>query len=204
MRTWFGCLLMCWIGALECGAQSTATAVPSELSSLAAGEAQRGVYVFYTQSFIDKESKRTSYRGSVYGAIQEFEVSGCALNIKTVIVDKFSGTVGRAPTGELQDTFHYSASLLLTPEIADSLSLLEARPAQLGRNTHSVCADAPSCEFTWLRIQAKRRVIHEISSVNDGQNFDGQVDHFILPLSSASIGRQLIEDIRTLARSGCQ
>jgi hypothetical protein len=176
----------------------------SDLSSLTAEEARRGVYVFYTQSFIDKDNQRASYRGSLYGAIQKFELNGCELKIETVIVDKFSGTVGRAPTGPLQDTYRYSASLSLTPEIAAAAVVLEARPAQLGRNTHSVCDENASCDLPWLRIQAKSPVIHEISSVNNARDFDGQVDHFVVPISAPGIGNRLIAQMQAIADSRCR
>jgi hypothetical protein len=176
----------------------------SDPASLTAEEALRGVYVFYTQSFIDKDNQRASYRGSVYGAIQKFELNGCELNIETVIVDKFSGTVGRAPTGPLQDTYRYSARLSLTPEIAAGAVVLEARPAQLGRNTHSVCDENASCGLPWIRLQAKRPVIHEISSLNNAQDFDGQVDHFVVPISAPAIGDRLIAQMQAIAESRCR
>jgi len=176
----------------------------ANLSTLAAEEARRGVFVFYTESFIDNDSQRASYRGSVYGAIQKFELDGCELKIETVIVDKFSGIVGRAPTGQLQDTYGYSASFLLTPEIAGAAAVLEARPAQIGRNTHSVCVENATCGFPWLRLQTRRPVIHEISRVNDAQSFDGQVDHFVIPVSSLAAGRQLIDELRAISDSRCR
>jgi|SRR5579863_4853444 len=205
MRAFHGYLLLLLaIGVNQARSQDQAGSRASVLSSLIAEESRRGVYVFYTQSFVDKENKRASYRGSVYGAVQEFELNGCELKIETVIVDKFSGTVGRAATGELQDTYRYSARLLLTPEITGSAEVLEARPAQLGRNTHSVCDENAGCSLPWIRIQAKRKVIREVSSVNDAQNYDGPVDRFVVPVSSARIGRQLIEALRASADSECQ
>lgn len=204
MRAFIGYALMLVAGVFPLVSQDEARSRPADLSSLAAEEAQRGVYVFYTQSFIDKENQRTSYRGSVYGAIQKFELTGCELKIETVIVDKFSGMVGRASTGQLQDTYRSAVSLLLTPEIAGSAGVMEARPAQLGRNTHSVCDENASCSFPWLRIQAGRPVMHQISSVNEARNFEGQVDHFVAPISSLAIGRELIEALRARSDSRCR
>ena len=201
MRVLTACLML-----LVIAAQGWSQSVPtsSDLAALAAEEAKRGVYVFYTQSFVDKENKRASYRGSVYGAIQKLEVNRCELHIEAMIVDKFAGTVGRAPTGELQDIYRYSATFVLTPEIAHGVSLIEARPAQLRDSTHSVCEQDLSCDFRWLRIRARQRVIHETSTVNDALDFDGQVDHFVVPISSADMGNRLIEQLQTIAGSHCR
>ena len=196
--------LLLWAGVVPLPSQDGVSSSRVDLSSLAANEARQGVYVFYTQSFIDKENQRASYRGSIYGAIQKLELDDCELKIETLIVDKFSGTVGRAPTGQLQDTYHYSARLLLTPEIVAGAAVVEARPVQLGSKTHSVCDENTSCGFPWLRIQAKSRVIHQISSVNDALDFEGQVDHFVIPISSLAIGRQLIDGLRAVADGQCR
>lgn len=208
MRTLFGCLLIIFAGvyggASQDGSQPVSAGAPSaELSSLVADEARRGIYVFYTQSFIDRENKRASYRGSVFGAIQKFELKGCELEIEATIVDKFSGTVGQEPTGPLQDTYRYAASLELTPEIAAGASLIEARPAQLGRSTHSVCDEVPSCSFRWLRFQTKQKIIRETSTMNDSIDFGGQVDHFVVPVSSSEMGKRIIEELGRIADSHC-
>jgi len=205
VRTLAGYVLFFMASAFQCGSQQgdQALSSSSELSSLAAEEGKRGVYVFYTESFFDKENKKASYRGSVYGAIQKFELKGCDLQIEATIVDKFAGTVGDRPTGQLQDTFRYSATLVLTPEIAAGLTLIEARPAELSHNTHAVCEENSSCTFPWLRIQAKQKVIREASTVNDTPSFTGQADHFVVPISSAEMGKRLIEQLRTIAGSRC-
>ncbi len=204
MRILTGCLLVL-IAVSHCRSQDHEQPVSasSDLASLVAEEAKRGVYVFYTQSFIDKENKRASYRGSVYGAIQSFELKDCALKIEAVIVDKFSGTVGQKPTGQLQDTYRYSASLLLTSEIASGATLVESRPAQLSHNAHSVCDEQGSCNFWWLRIGAKQKIIHEVSTVNDVRDFDARVDHFIVPITSQDAGNRVIERLRAIAAERC-
>ena len=174
------------------------------LLAIAAAEAKRGVYVFYTQSFIDTEDKRASYRGSLYGAMQDLKLNGCELKIETTIVDNFSGTVGNTPTGQLQDSYHYVATFLLSREIADALALVQAPPVQLGPKTHSVCDDNSSCAFPWLHIRANRKTIKQTAVVNGALNFDGQVDQVHIPLSSPAVGNQLIEQIRSIAESRCQ
>ena len=174
------------------------------LLAIATVEAKRGEYVFYAQSFIDTENKRASYRGSVYGAIQDLKLNGCELKIETTVVDNFSGTVGNTPTGKLQDSYHYVATLLLTREIADALALVQAPPVQLGPKTNSVCDNNSSCAFSWLQIRANRKTIKQTAVVNGSLNFDGQVGQFHIPLSSPAVGNQLIEQIRLIAESRCQ
>jgi hypothetical protein len=174
------------------------------LLAIAAAEAKRGVYVFYAQTFIDTENERASYRGSVYGAIQDLKLNGCELKIETTIVDNFSGMVGKVPTGKLQDSYQYVATFLLNREIADALTVVQARPAQLGPTTNSVCDDKSSCAFSWLHVQANRKTIKQTTLVNGSLNFEGQVVQFHIPLSSPAVGNQLIEQIRSIAESRCQ
>ena len=205
MQALVGYLLFVVVAVCECRSQTadSPSSGASDLSSLAAEEARKGVYVFYTQSFIDKENKRASYRGSIYGAIQKFELEGCELRIEAVVVDKFAGTVGKRPTGDLQDTYRYSAALTLTPDIAGNLALIESRPAQLGRSTHSECEGASSCRLPWLQIQSKRKVIMETSTVGDSPGFHGQVDNFVVPISSVEVGKRMIQALRGIADSHC-
>ncbi len=174
------------------------------LLAIVAAEAKRGVYVFYAQTFIDTENKRASYRGSVYGAIQDLKLNGCELKVETTIVDNFSGTVGKVPTGKLQDSYHYVATFLLDREMAEALTLVQARPAQLGPKTNSVCDDNSSCAFSWLHVQANLKTIKQTVVVNGSLNFEGQVGQFHIPLSSPAVGNQLIEQIRSIAESRCQ
>ena len=56
--------------------EPTSNSPEAALLVTAAAEAKRGVYVFYAQTFIDAENKRASYRGSVYGAIQDLKLNG--------------------------------------------------------------------------------------------------------------------------------
>jgi hypothetical protein len=191
-------------------AQRQTTSEPSgnspeaALLAIAAAEAKRGVFVFYSQTFIDTDNKKASYRGSVYGAIQDLKLNGCELKIETTIVDNFWGTVGKAPTGKLQDSYQYVATFLLNREIADALTLVQARPAQLGPKTNSVCDDNSSCAFSWLHVQTNRKTIKQTAVVNGSLNFEGEVGQFHIPLSSPAVGNQLIEQIRSIAESRCQ
>ena len=203
-----GCFLILLLTLPPSRSQSANEPGPSsaeaKLLDLAAAEAKRGVVVFYTQSFIDKENQRASYQGSVYAGIQEMKLNGDEVTIETLMVDKFSGTVGKAPTGAQQDSYVYSVTFVLTGEIARSLTLIQARPAPLGQHTNTICSDNPSCAFTWLRIEASRPVMKQITMLNGSLTYSGRVGHFLVPLSSRAAGNGLIEQICVAAERGSQ
>ncbi len=171
---------------------------------VAEAETKKGAYVFYTQHYIDKENQKAVYRGSVYGALKAFKLEGCSLKVDVVIVDKFSGTVGGKLTGDQADSQQYTFSLALTSEIAHALALIEARPAQLGGATNSVCAEKPSCAFTWLAIRTTGSSIKESRMTNEFVDFDGPADRFLIPVSSPEAGRQLIRQIQDFANAQCK
>lgn len=166
-------------------------------------EEKLGTYVFYSQSFIDKENEKATYRGSIYGAIKAFYVSACELRLDIALQDYFSGTVGKNETARLLDSTLYSVRFTLTREIANALTLSEARPIQLSENTNPTCSEKPSCNFTWLVVHAKRPVIRESRMTNGLVDFSGWTDHFQAPLSSAETGKQLIRKIQALADTQC-
>jgi hypothetical protein len=115
------------------------------------------------------------------------------------MVDKFSGTVGKAPTGAQQDSYLYSVTFVLTGEIARSLTLVQARPAPLGPHTNTICDANPSCAVNWLRIEESRPVMKQTTILNGSLTFSGRVDHFLVPLSSRAAGNGLIEQLRVVA-----
>jgi hypothetical protein len=181
-----------------------AAAAQRDLSLAAEAEAKKGAYVFYTQHYVDKENQKAFYRGSIYGSLKTFELDGCSLKIDVVIVDKFSGIVGGKQTGDLADSQHYTFSLALTSEIAHTLALIEARPAQLGRATNSVCAEKPSCAFTWMAVQAPGPAIKESRVTNEFVDYRGDAGRFLIPLSSPDAGKQLIRKIQDFADARCK
>jgi len=182
-----------------------ADGVSAERTLVAAieSEERNGVSVFYTQAFEDTENRRASYSGSIYGAINAIKVNECQMQIDFIVADSFSGAVGNRPTGHLQDSSSYSVTFSLTSEIADELRLMEARPIQLRLSTHSVCSERPSCSFTWLRIKTKSLEIKETRITNDAVDFQGTVDHILIPLSSADSGNQMIGLFRSFAKARC-
>jgi hypothetical protein len=167
-------------------------------------EERGGEYTLYTQSFVDKENQRVAYSGSVYGAIKDFSVDRCSISINTVLTDSFAGIVGKKQTGKLQDDSQFSIRLLLTRVIANRLGVVEARPVELASATNSVCTERPSCTFTWLRIQTGQPVIRETKLTNHLVVFDGTVDHFLLPVSSAQRAKEIIEKLQNFAYSDCR
>jgi hypothetical protein len=166
-------------------------------------EEKRGVSVLYTQGFVDAANQKTFYSGSIYGAINAIKVNECQMQLDFIVADSFSGVVGKRPTGHLQDSSSYSITFSLTIEIADNLRLIEARPIQLRLSTHAVCSDGSSCAFTWLQIKTKNLEIKETRITNDAVDFQGTVNHILIPLSSADSGNQLIGLFRSFAKTRC-
>jgi hypothetical protein len=181
-----------------------AAAAQRDLLLAAEAEARKGAYVFYTQHYIDKENQKAFYRGSVYGALKSFKLDGCSLKVDVVIVDRFSGVVGKKLTGDQADSQQYTFSLNLTSDIAGALALIEARPAQLGRATNSVCTEKPSCAFTWLAIRATGSSIKESRITNEFVDFEGRADRFLIPVSSPEAGGQLIGQMQAFANAQCR
>lgn len=169
----------------------------------ATSEEKTGEYIFYTQSFKDRDNDRASYRGSVYGVVRNVKLDGCTMTAEVLIADSFSAVVGKTKIDHQQDTYIYRASLVLTRELINGSAVMQARPVQLARSTHSQCEGDGSCAFTWLRLQAKRRVIKEISTINDMVDFEGMVDHVLMPLSSPAAGKEWITRMQALADSRC-
>jgi hypothetical protein len=180
------------------------SAAEKELRAEIETEERRGEYTFYTQSFVDKENQKVAYSGSVYGAIKDFAVDGCSISIDTVLIDSFAGIVGRKQTGRLEDDSRFSIRLLLTREIVDRLAVVEARPVELAHATNSVCTERSPCTFTWLRIQTRQPIIRETKSTNHLLVFDGTVDRFLLPVSSAQSAKEIIERLKNFAYADCR
>ncbi len=178
-------------------------APPTVLLNAAQDEEKRGAYVFYTQRFIDQQNQWASYVGSVFGGLMGLKVNGCEIKLDVEIQDIFTGTVGKKKTGRQIDTFKYSVSFALTREIADGLSLEAARPSPLAANTHSVCAEKPSCSFEWLVVRAKQPVIWETRVLNGLLDANGATDRFQVPVSTAERGAAIVAGMKALAADRC-
>ncbi|HZP06512.1 MAG TPA: hypothetical protein VFB43_16560 [Terracidiphilus sp.] len=198
-------LLACGVCAVRSYSQSAESGDDSAKKLMAAmeSEEQQGTYVFYTQSFIDRENKRADYRGSVRGAIRSFHADRCHMSFDIVLQDYFAGKVGKSETGHLQDSYVYSIDFTLTRAIAHDLALTRARPVQLVETTHAICAEKPSCSFVWLTVRAPGPTIRESEAINQIPNFKGWTDHFQAPVSSVQAGEDLIQKMRAVADAGC-
>ena len=174
------------------------------LVDLGAAENQTGTYVLYRQSYLDAENRKVSYSGSIYGAIKSIKAEHCVVTLDAQVVDLFSGIVGKWSSGQQQDSTTYSISFPINRKVADSVEVIEARPAQLRRSTHSICPEKPSCTLHWLRIYGDRPEIQESIVTNDLLEFRGYVDHVAIPLSSTKAGDRLISELHALASTRCK
>ena len=207
------------IGSMErtCSSQSQAPAVNSSadvsgsgLLSAATAEEAKGTNLFYTQDY--RSGRRlVQFKGTLYAGITAFTAKKCELTIGTTIVDRYSGQIDKSKINDTQSTYNYSIEFALTPEIADSLRLIEARPSQLENGTRAVCAEQRTCVVNWLEIRARRQVIKLTSVTNDVEHydgfikdFDGMVDRFWIPVSSQDAGNDLISWLKSFAATCAQ
>ncbi|HKF47129.1 MAG TPA: hypothetical protein VKB38_07200 [Terracidiphilus sp.] len=174
----------------------------STLLADADSEAKRGVYLFYSQNYVDAKKEKVDIHGSVYGVLRDVRLTGCDLEATIQVFDLFSGFVKELPTGEQQDLTEYSIRIHLTPDLA--VTLIQARPAQLAHTMHTQCNDDPSCTFNWLKIQSAKPDIHERIVMNHTLSFDGSVQQVLAPVSSLEAGKLLMRDLQSLARARCR
>jgi hypothetical protein len=184
------------------GSKSTAE-VKKNLANVIETDGSKGEWVFYRQRYVDADKRWVQYQGSVYAAVQNMKIEGCQINMETVVVDRFSGTVGNTGTGQQQDTSSYAISFALTPEIAEALQVVRARPAQLRRTTHAICDENPSCELTWVRIKEPGRKITERITTNDQIEFTGSTSTAVFPISSWDVGSGVVKHLQVLANLDC-
>ncbi|HWG21936.1 MAG TPA: hypothetical protein VG225_15505 [Terracidiphilus sp.] len=203
------CLILALAGAASarCSGQEFASAVTdagTAFLSDAEAEAARGMYLLYSQSFLDKQNERIVYRGSLYGVLRDVKLTGCEAEANVQIFDLFSGSVNNRPTGELQDLTEYQIRFHITAELAGALSVMQGRPAQLSQSRHTQCDGDPSCAFNWLSIQTGHPVLHQRIVSNRLVTFDGDVNRILAPVSSVEAGNRLIRDLKVLAQSRCR
>jgi len=209
------CLIVVAMPNPRAAAQSAADVAPltaatarNDLIRSFQAEKKRGVSIFYTQAY-GPRGHRVEFHGSIFAAIQDVRADGCALKIDTELVDLYSGSIGRKLVAQMQSKYIASIDLTLTPKMVAELRIVDARPArQLTEGTNAVCSGGRQCSLTWLKFVAEGQVIHLTESTNDVadydgviKDFDGPVDHFFLPVSSADAGGELIERIRAFAQS---
>jgi hypothetical protein len=194
------------LGIGQTAAQDGSTSTPDakrNLVDVIESDRSKGEWVFYRQRFLDADNQWVQYQGSVYAAVQSMKIETCQVDMKTVIVDHFGGTVGNIGTGQQQDTSTYAISFTLTPAIAKDLQVVEARPAQLRRTTRAICDEKPSCELTWVRVRSAGHKITEGITTNDQIEFSGPTSTAIFPVSSSDVGSAVIKYFQVLANSNC-
>jgi hypothetical protein len=187
-------------------AQDGSTLTPDakrKLVDMIESDRSKGEWIFYRQRFLDADNQLVQYQGSVYAAVQNMKIAECKVDMETVIVDHFGGTVGNTGTGQQQDTSAYAISFTLTPEIAKELQVVEARPAQLRRTTRPICDEKPSCQLTWVRIKSAGHKIAERITTNDQIEFSGPASTAVFPVSSSDVGSAVIKEFQVLANSNC-
>jgi hypothetical protein len=184
---------------------NAATAQDDLLRSFAAEE-KRGDTVFYTQSYYALHGRHVFFKGSMYASIADVKVNGCELRIDTTIADRYSGAIGRKQVAPTQSLYRISADFLLTPEIANSLKVIKARPGQLDEGTHPSCSDHQPCVLNWIELRSERPEIQLTEFTNDFEgydgfvkNFDALVDRSLVPVSSPAVGNELISRMQALA-----
>lgn len=186
----------------------TAAAARNDLIRSFQAENRRGTYIFYTQAY-GLHGRRVEFHGSIFGVIQDVQANGCELKIGSEIVDLYSGSIGRKLIGQTQNKYTTSVDFKLTPKMAADLNIVDARPVrQLAEGTNTVCSGGRPCSLTWLQLKADAPVIEMTEITNDVadydgdiKDFDGSVEQFLLPVSSADAGTELIAKMRVFARS---
>lgn len=186
----------------------TAATPRDDLIRLFQAENERGTSIFYTQTY-GLRGRRVELHGSIVGMIRGVQADGCRLKIESVIDDRYSGSIGRKLIGQTQNRYIMSVEFKLTTKMAANLTTVNARPVrQLNGDTNAVCSGDRQCRLTWLKLVADAPVIQETEITNDlagydgdVKDFDGSVDQFLLPVSSADVGNGLIAKMRVFAQS---
>lgn len=142
----------------------------------------------------------------MYLTITAFSVKNCDVAITTIVADRYSGRVSKKLGGDTQYSYKYSAEIPLTAEVARSLSIVQGRPKQLEWEKHPACTDQDSCNIYWLEFQDKNPTIRLNIFTDDNADydgdvttFDGGVNQFKIPLSSADKGKELVSILQSFA-----
>lgn len=171
-------------------------------------EERRGTYVFYTQTYRDGQHRPVFFNGSVFGVIQQMQANECEIKLETDVTDLYTGSIGKNQIRKTASVYRWLFDFTLTSEIADALHVVELRPAQLDNGTNPLCTAKPGCTFEWIEVKAALPVIKETEITNDFagydgyvKDFDGMVDHFLIPISSSTAGDDLIAKLKVLAHA---
>ena len=184
--------------------ENSDTKPEQSLLELINADIPKGESVFYHQRFKASNGQVAQYDGSIYAAVQSVKAEKCQIQIQTVVVDLFTGVLGKSGTGQQQDMTVYQISFSLTLPIVDTMEVVAARPSQLRRTTHAVCIEKPSCNLTWVRFKSAEHKIAERIVTNDQIEFNGVASTAVIPVSSSDVGSSAIKLIQLLAKSNCR
>lgn len=175
------------------------------LTGLVNAEEKQGNVLVYTQNY-RSGGRLVVIAGTLYAAITTFTANQCELKIGTTVVDRYKGRIDSDAIKDTQSVYNYAGVIGLTPEIADSLRLVEARPSALEAGSHPVCTQGQACDLHWLEFRSKGKAIQLTSTTNDLAGYDGFVtefsgmaDQFWIPVSSEQAGKNLVALLKGLA-----
>jgi hypothetical protein len=163
------------------------------LLEFTASEQQRFSVLTYSQSYLDDQHEKVSYRGTLYIGIHSFKLNECGVVAHVAVQDRFSGAIahksglGRVhyeQTGELTDDIAYEYRFSLDKLDADEITAFRARPAQFLGGTNFQCEEDSSCDLSWLRLISQDGEISETKAVNGIQDTDTKVSSIALPMAS--------------------
>ncbi|MFP5236173.1 MAG: hypothetical protein ACLGSD_09735 [Acidobacteriota bacterium] len=173
--------------------------------SLLQSEEANGPSFYYTQHY-RSNGREVLLNGTIYTAITGAQVKGCAIHLNTMLVDHFVGHNGRRKVPGTWNRYKTSLDFVLTPEIAAALRVIQGRPSQLDAATYPRCSERPRCTIEWLQITAPRADLKLRRITNDVADYDGYIQDkngtvasFLVPLSSARTGEDLIARLRKTA-----
>jgi hypothetical protein len=166
-------------------------------------EERLGALLHYSQTYLDDQHERVTYRGTLYTAIRQLTVDGCEVKVRVVVQDRFSGSIAKhkklSPdrlenTGSLVDDTVHEYDFALNDLEREGISDYLARPQDLLNGTGFQCEENSKCAMEWIRITAKGQAIRAREIDNGIQSSDVTLPAIALPVSgigSASSGAKL-------------
>jgi hypothetical protein len=189
----------------------SAQAIPevAELAHFFASE-QRFSVLTYSQTYMDDDHERVSYKGTPYNSIHSFGLKGCEVVADVAVEDRYSGAIqhkiglGRVryeQTGELTDDTVYEYRFSLTSLKANEIQDFRARPAEFSRDTNFQCQEDRLCELSWVRLTTRDTAINETRTVNGFQDLNRKVNVIALPTASAELAADVVKLFRGAVRA---
>lgn len=190
----------------------SAQAIPevAELAHFLAPEEQRFSVLTYSQTYMDDDHERVSYRGTLYNAIHSVGLKGCDVLADVAVEDRFSGAIQHKigvrrvryeQTGELTDDTVYEYRFSLTSLNANEIQDLRARPAEFSRGTNFQCQEDRLCDLSWVRLTSPGGGINETRTVNGLQDLSRNVTVIALPMASLELATDAAKLFRDASRA---